>query len=97
MNYQFHRAAQDEHLGNIGFYESLRAGLGARYLADFESIVARICEAPHRFRLERQPSIRTLALRTFPFFVIYRTVGEVVQILAIAHFRRRPGYWASRL
>lgn len=66
MKYEFHFAAQDEHLDNVSYYESIRAGLGARYLSDFESTAERICSAPGRFRLERPPSIRIATLLTFP-------------------------------
>jgi plasmid stabilization system protein ParE len=33
----------------------------------------------------------------FPFSLVYRTRGDEVEVLAIAHGRRRPGYWRSRL
>jgi hypothetical protein len=29
--------------------------------------------------------------------VIYRVVMDRIQILAVAHGRRRPGYWRERL
>jgi plasmid stabilization system protein ParE len=33
----------------------------------------------------------------FPFSLVYRTRGDEVEVLAVAHGRRRPGYWRSRL
>ena len=56
MSYQFHSAAQEEHLAHVGHYEAIQIGLGARYLADFEATAEHICEAPHRFRLEPHPT-----------------------------------------
>jgi len=41
--------------------------------------------------------VRRIFLKRFPFNVIFRDVEGVVQILAIAHKRRRPDYWLSRL
>jgi toxin ParE1/3/4 len=32
----------------------------------------------------------------FPFTLVYRLRGDEVEILAVAHARRRPGYWRSR-
>lgn len=58
MNYCLHFEAEAEHLEQVGHYETLRPGLGARYLDDFESTMARICDAPQRFRIEVQPGIR---------------------------------------
>ena len=33
----------------------------------------------------------------FPFQIIYRRRGAFVEIIAVAHGRRRPGYWAEKL
>ena len=34
---------------------------------------------------------------TFPYAVLYVEKPDHVLILAIAHFKRRPGYWRERL
>jgi plasmid stabilization system protein ParE len=39
---------------------------------------------------------RRCLLRGFPFSVVYRLTDEAVQVLAVAHARRRPGFWRSR-
>jgi len=39
---------------------------------------------------------RRYLLRRFPFFVVFREVDDRVQIVAVAHARRRPGYWLGR-
>lgn len=36
-------------------------------------------------------------LRKFPFSLIYSMEKEGLLILAVAHHRRPPGYWAHRL
>jgi plasmid stabilization system protein ParE len=33
----------------------------------------------------------------YPFSLIYIVRGEALEIVAVAHGRRRPGYWRSRL
>jgi hypothetical protein len=36
-------------------------------------------------------------VRRFPFSRLFRLLaGDVVEILAVAHVRRRPGYWRRR-
>jgi toxin ParE1/3/4 len=32
----------------------------------------------------------------FPFSLIYRVTVEAIEVIAIAHHRRRPGYWMQR-
>jgi len=36
-------------------------------------------------------------MKRFPFSVGYRERNEKIQVLAVAHNRRRPGYWRSRI
>ena len=39
---------------------------------------------------------RRYLLQRFPFSVVYRVEARRVVIVAVAHARRRPGYWKSR-
>ena len=40
---------------------------------------------------------RRILLRQYPFSVIYRELLSEIQIIAVAHAKRRPGYWDKRL
>jgi toxin ParE1/3/4 len=51
---------------------------------------------PQRPRVIHPPNIRSVRLDVFHFNVIYRELSGVVQILAVAHYRRQPGYWLDR-
>ena len=96
MIYQFHPEAQAEHLETVAYYETQRPGLGASYLAEFESVLELVCEAPTRYPIELGPDVRRVLLRRFPFTVLFRESDGAVQVLAVAHHRRRPWYWLSR-
>lgn len=96
MIYGFHPEAEAEHYEAIAFYEARRVGLGAGYLDEFEELMGRVIALPQAFRVERKPDIRRAHLDRFPYTVIYREVEGNVQVLAVAHKRRRPGYWAGR-
>jgi plasmid stabilization system protein ParE len=39
------------------------------------------------------PDIRQLPVHNFPFHVVFKRFAARIAILAIAHDRRRPGYW----
>jgi plasmid stabilization system protein ParE len=39
---------------------------------------------------------RSVPLRRFPFILFYRVRETAVQIVAVAHKRKRPGYWRRR-
>ena len=55
MTYRFHPAAEAEHLETVAWYESRRAGLGARYLAEVEQVLKQICASPSRRPIDRVP------------------------------------------
>jgi plasmid stabilization system protein ParE len=97
VTYGFHPEAEAEHYETVAFYESRQPGLGAGYLSEFEEVMGRVVELPQAFRIERKPNIRRAHLTRFPYTVIYREVEGAVQVLAVAHKRRRPSYWTGRL
>ena len=73
------------------------AGLGASYIAEFEATMTKVCAAPKSFPIDCPPDIRKAVMKRFPFNVLYREMDKAVQILAVAHHRRRPGYWLGRI
>ena len=97
MIYELHPEAALEHEQQVAYYQERQVGLGQRYHLAFLSALGRACALPHRFRVIRQPEIRGVSLSGFPFRVIFRPVGDVVHVLAVAHHRKRPEYWAGRL
>lgn len=36
---------------------------------------------------------RALPFQHFPYSIIYRVVADIIIVTAVAHQRRRPGYW----
>jgi len=40
---------------------------------------------------------RRVVLDRYPFSVVFRELPRKIQIVAVAHAKRRPGYWAKRL
>ena len=97
MNHGFHPAAESEHLEQVAYYEAQKPGLGQRYLSQVEATIARVCESPQLYRIDRGPDIRRAPVFEFPFQIIFREKKGVIQVLAVRHNRRRPHYWLSRL
>ena len=40
---------------------------------------------------------RRYVLLRYPFSLVYVLRGDDIEVVAVAHGRRRPGYWRSRL
>ena len=41
--------------------------------------------------------MRRLLVKRFPYQLIYRVEGDEIVIYAVAHQKRRPGYWRKRI
>ena len=97
MIYWLHPDAAEEHKKQVAHYEDIQAGLGKRYHTEFQNVLAWVCASPDRSRLVLAPDIRRAMFKVFHFDLVYREVDGSVQVLAIAHHRRQPGYWVARL
>ena len=92
---EFVREAEAELLEAAGFYEGQRPGLGARFIDAVARAAARTAEIP----LAGAPlggAIRRQFVVGFPYVLIFRADRDPVRVLAVAHLRRRPGYWRDR-
>lgn len=97
MNISLHPAAAAELKEAAAFYtERANKELGLAFIVEFERSINLLGERPELGAVWRG-TIRRLPLRRFPHSLIYRLTGDTIQILAIAHQRRRPGYWTKRL
>jgi plasmid stabilization system protein ParE len=83
-------------LTNALDWYSARSERAARSFAlELERVMRRLSDDPMRCSIYRHGT-RQILLRRFPYAVIYRVVGEEVQVIAVAHQHRRPGYWRTR-
>ncbi|MBP6707594.1 MAG: type II toxin-antitoxin system RelE/ParE family toxin [Candidatus Accumulibacter sp.] len=69
--------------------------LALAFVAEFERAANRILANPMLGAIFRG-SRRRYFLRRFPYSVIYQVAAEELRVVAVAHQRRRPGYWANR-
>jgi hypothetical protein len=70
-------------------------GLGDNFLTEVEAACSCLSELQAvGSRLDAEH--RRLGLRRFPFGLTYRTTSAGVQIVVVAHRRRRWGYWQRR-
>lgn len=78
------------------YYEQrASARVAEAFLNQFEHAVRLLIEFP-LMGTELTTRFRSLPLRSFPYVVIYQIGPDSLSITAIAHQRRRPGYWAKR-
>ena len=92
---QFHPEALEELQDQAVFYEERSEGLGERFTAQVEAAAALAASMPGIGSPYKHHTRRVFP-RDFPFSVVYREVGEALVIIAVAAFRRKPGYWRHR-
>ncbi|MBI3680619.1 MAG: type II toxin-antitoxin system RelE/ParE family toxin [Acidobacteria bacterium] len=93
---EYHEAAEEELLHEIGYLELRATGLGRRLFGDVrraENLISRFPE----LAVEILPGIRKHVLRKFRYSLIYTMEQDRVLILALAHHSRRPAYWIGRV
>jgi toxin ParE1/3/4 len=95
----WHRLARSELLEASDHYDEKSQGLGEAFLDSVQSALNQLEEHPRLGRVIFRQIRRHLVSR-FPYSVIYRldrgTDPEQIYILAVAHDKRQPRYWASR-
>jgi plasmid stabilization system protein ParE len=73
-----------------------RSPLAARgFLLELESAVRAIHETPSRWPVHLHGTRRFLFSHHYPFSLVYR-LGPPVEIVSVAHSKRRPGFWRPR-
>lgn len=93
---RFHPQAEQEYLTSLRWYRERSRIAAVNFEAAFEQAVERIREAPQRWPIYFR-DFRKYILRRFPFSVVYRDLSSEIVVLAVAHARRRPGYWMDRV
>ncbi len=74
------------------WYEAREPGLGAGFIVELLRALDDIEEQPEAFPVLAGAYRRKL-LDRFPYAVIYKVAPRRVYVRAVAHGRRRPGYW----
>ncbi len=65
------------------------------FLEKLREAISVIAAAPNVWRPDLEGN-RSIPMARFPFRVTYRLEGEFLSIVALAHAKRRPGYWRNR-
>jgi plasmid stabilization system protein ParE len=87
--------ARTEFLQAIDWYEQRRKGLGSRFKAEVDRVLARIQTAPLHFP-EIEPGYRRALVDVFPYGIFFVPKENEIVVLAVLHHRRDPETWKAR-
>jgi toxin ParE1/3/4 len=98
---RFDLEAEEELDAAAIYYETRRPGLARTFLDAVSEAVFRLSENPKRHTLPagvpEELGVRRVLVRRFPYSLIYVELPDEVRVLAVAHGRKRPGYWRERI
>ena len=89
---RFRPAAARELAADFRYYERDYPGRGHRFVDAVDAVLSRIVESPARFPLLFAPDIRSAKVKRFPYRVVYVVVESAIDVIAVAHAKRRPAY-----
>ena len=94
---EFHPLAIEEARDARQRYARVSQTLADQFMAELDSAVAAIGTNPPGYPPHLHGT-RVCRLHRFPYHLVYFEVApDRVLVLAVAHNRRRPGYWRRRL
>jgi toxin ParE1/3/4 len=94
--YRLHPLAWLEIEGGDEWYWQRSPDASAGFISAVSEAIDSICQAPQRYP-KYLYGTRRLVLHRFPFSIVYLDKADVVNIVAVAHSKRKPGYWKKRL
>ena len=87
--------ARQEFLDAALYYNEASPSVSERFITAIESALDEITMFPNRYPIERG-KFRFRQLLKFPYSIKYQVKGDIVRVHAIAHAKRKPGYWSDR-
>ncbi len=86
--------AEAELVSAAMWYEDKRPGLGVEFVAVVDQALQSVVEHPEACPVWRPDRpYRKHPLKRFPYVLFFRVDAATIEIVAVAHAKRRPGYW----
>jgi plasmid stabilization system protein ParE len=93
---ELHPEAEQEFLSALAWYRRQSLPAAEKFEDAIDRAMKMIDESPGRWPVYFS-RFRKFTLHDFPFMIVYRSEASRTFVLAVAHGRRRPGYWKRRV
>jgi hypothetical protein len=88
--------AKGELLVAMNYYDERHFGLGLDFESEVKSSITFIRQFPETFA-RGDDVTRRCFIKRFPYVIVYLYHDNRVWVIAIAHCKRKPGYWKQRI
>ena len=92
-----HPAADREATAATTWYRERSEEAASDFTRTLREDLQAIRQRPAAWPEWQRSAVRRKVLRRFPYSIFYLVEHDGLVIVAIAHHRRRPGYWKQRL
>jgi toxin ParE1/3/4 len=101
LGFDFHPEARAEFVADVAWYDGRGVGLGVRFENAVRAAIDAAVDSPESWSVwpgwQREPVMRSKGVNDFPYRVVYFVRDDLLVIVAVAHVKRRPGYWRERV
>jgi plasmid stabilization system protein ParE len=95
MDPRFHRLASQEYLKALRWYAQRSVRIAAGFHQAVDDAIQLLVANP-QIGTKYDDHFPWLRLRRFPYLLYYEVIGDIIHIVAVAHEKRKPGYWKRR-
>lgn len=95
MTIRIQEEARNEIHEGFDFYNLEKPGLGHEFLEELKKSLLRVSDNPYAWP-KLSSNTRKCVIHRFPFAVIYSYENDEITVHAVAHLKRKPGYWKER-
>ena len=93
---QYHKQASQEVREAYLWYAERDRKTAQLFADEIDQAIQKVRRSPKRWPIY-DGSVRRYVLHGFPFQIIYYLdAADTIYVLAVAHTRKRPGYWTHR-
>jgi plasmid stabilization system protein ParE len=96
MDLEFFEDALAEVEEDRAWYRNRSESAEAGFLRELDHAIQQVTDAPGQWP-HYLVGTRRYVFPTYPYSLVYFIEDYVIRVVAIAHDKRRPGYWRERL
>lgn len=90
------RPANREYQDAVAYHNRQDPRLGHDFVEAIERAIAEVEQAPDRWP-EIEYGVRRHLVKRFQYAIIYRPRADHIEVIAVMHLARPPGYWHGRI
>ena len=92
---RFHPLAAQEAAAASDWYRERSQQAAIGFVAELDHAIQQVTELPETWP-SYEAGTRRFVFSVYPYSLIYRVTEQEITIVAVAHAKRKPGYWRNR-